>query len=65
MDFPRQVKDRLADGLWMTSAGGEISKTKEGAVDTSPAEAEQSSHLLEFVYLFLVYSYVLHGGLDT
>jgi len=28
------VKDRLADGLWMTSAGGEISKTKEGAVDT-------------------------------
>jgi len=28
------VKDRLAEGLWMTSAGGEISKTAPGAVDT-------------------------------
>merc|ERR1740138_1300759 len=28
------VKDRLADGLWMTTAGGEISKTPVGGVDT-------------------------------
>merc|ERR1719440_1324608 len=28
------VKDRLTDGLWMTTAGGEISKTPAGAVDT-------------------------------
>jgi len=28
------VKDRLVDGLWMSTAGGEISKTPQGAVDT-------------------------------
>jgi len=28
------VKDRMADGLWMTTAGGDISKTPAGAVDT-------------------------------
>ena len=28
------VKDRLVDGLWMSTAGGEISKTPSGAVDT-------------------------------
>merc|ERR1719380_165050 len=28
------VKDQMSDGLWMTSAGGEISKTPSGTVDT-------------------------------
>ena len=28
------IKDRMTDGLWMTTAGGEISKTPAGAVDT-------------------------------
>merc|ERR1719454_1542093 len=28
------VKDRLTEGLWMSTAGGEISKTPQGAVDT-------------------------------
>jgi len=28
------VKDRMTDGLWMTTAGGEISKTPDGGVDT-------------------------------
>jgi len=28
------VKDRMKDGLWMTTAGGEISKTPTGDVDT-------------------------------
>ena len=29
------IKDRLADGLWMSTAGGEISKTPSGSVDTN------------------------------
>ena len=31
------VKDRMTDGLWMSTAGGEISKTPPGAVGTSAA----------------------------
>jgi len=28
------IKDRMAEGLWMTTAGGDISKTPDGGVDT-------------------------------
>ena len=33
------IKDRLNEGLWMTTAGGEVWKTQPGAVDTRQASA--------------------------
>ena len=63
------VKDRLVDGLWMSTAGGDISKTPAGNIDTLqiniPFDKLQVNILHLTSYILHLTSYILRFRLTS